>query len=59
MPGLCFLRWPYIFICFFQASQNVFSHLVKLVVKGKAQKVITILGLVLPKECSRRFLFII
>lgn len=31
MSGLCFLRWLYIFICSFQASQNVVTHPLKLV----------------------------
>lgn len=37
MSGLCFLRWLYIFMCSFQASQDVVSHPVKQT-KGKAER---------------------
>lgn len=54
--GLCFLRWLYIFISSFQAFQNVVTHPVKQIDKGKAQKHVTALGLVPSKEYSLGFL---
>ena len=61
MSGQCFLRWLYIFICCFQASQSAVSHSVKLVShrQRKAHKDITIFGLVPSKECWFGLLFII